>query len=118
MVDGRSFNLPCKRYCHFRAGPDGADDRHSAAEPVYAFAYPLQAEVPLQNAGMVFGIEAASIIRDGKEKMFRLKAASDLDGLGVSVPDGVLHQFADDSEKGVSGVVGEPFARDVEAHGK
>ena len=118
MVVGVSFNLPCERYGHFRAVPDVACNRHSAAEPVYAFADSLQPKVPLQNAGMVSWIEAASIIRDGKEKMFRFKAACNLDGFGVSVPDCVLCKFADDSEKGVSGVVGEPFTWNVESYGE
>ena len=48
----------------------------------------------LHDAGVVVGIESASIVLYGKKKLLRFEASGDLDRIRTSVPDGVLNQFA------------------------
>ena len=74
--------------------------------------------MPLGDAGAVLWDEAAAVVRHGEEQLVAVDRAGDRKGLRVPVANGVRHEFADDAQERVQGVVRDFRARHIEPEGE
>ena len=72
--------------------------------------------MPLLHAGTGRGVEAAAVVRDGKDEPSALERPRDIERRCVAVAHGVDDEFAYDAQDVVELVVGNLPARHVEAY--